>query len=135
MAAAKPVKAAPAPKPASAPKAPASPRSRPNPAQGRGEAESNGKAKKDVKKETKQAPKPAKPAPAAETVPLMSAFKPPFAMPSFAMPKAMMPLSLTEAGQGAADRQPQARGDGAGRMASSLDFAMRLSTVKTPMES
>ena len=54
-----------------------------------------------MKKDAKQAPKPAKPAPAAETVPLMSAFKPPFAMPSFAMPKAMMPLSLTEAGQGA----------------------------------
>jgi len=98
------------------------------------ESKSNGKSKKHVKKDAKKASKPAKSAPVAETVSLMSAFKPPFAVASFAMPKAMMPPSLAEAGQDALAVNRKLVEMTQANMQAGLDFAMRLATVKTPME-
>ncbi len=92
-----------------------------------------------MKKEARKATTSAKPAPAFETAPLMPAFKPPFAaasfvMPQAMMPQAMMPQSLAEAGQSALAVNRKLVEMTQANMRSSLDFAMRLSTVKTPME-
>jgi Phasin protein len=121
----KPVKAAPAPKAEvkTAPKTEVKAAPKPN-----------GKSKKDAKKDAKKASKPAKSRPAVETAPLMSAFKPPFAVPSFAMPKAMMPQSLAEAGQGALAVNRKLVEMAQANVRSGLDFAMRLAEAKTPME-
>jgi hypothetical protein len=129
--AAKPVKHAPAPKAVPAPKAAvkAAPK-----AAVKAAVKSNGKSKNDAKKEAKKASKPAKSAPAFEMAPLMSAFKPPFTVANFAMPKAMMPASLAEAGQGALAVNRKLVEMAQANMQASLDFAMRLATVKTPME-
>jgi hypothetical protein len=145
VAAAKPVKAAPAPKHAPAPKpapvtkAPAKPALKAVPkvepkVEAKVESKSNGKAKKDVKTEAKKASKSATPEAAFEMAPLMSAFKPPFAMPSFAIPQVMMPPSLAEAGQDALAVNRKLVEMTQANMRSGLDFAMRLATVKTPME-
>jgi hypothetical protein len=134
-AAAKPVKAAPAPRPVPAAKPAAKPALKSVPKlEAKIAAKPNGKAKKDVKKEAKKASKSAKPAPAFETVPLMSAFKPPFAVPSFAMPTAMMPQSLAEAGQGALAVNRKLVEMTQANVQAGLDFAMRLAAAKTPME-
>jgi hypothetical protein len=100
-------------------------------------SKSNGNSKKDAKKEAKKASKAAKAAPVAETVSLMSAFKPPFA--SFAMPKAMMPAamvpaSLAEAGKDALAVNRKLVEMTQANMQAGLDFAMRLAAAKTPME-
>jgi Phasin protein len=139
VAAAKPVKAAPAPKPAPAVKPAPKPAIKSAPKiEAKIAAKPNGKAKKDVKtdlkKEAKKASTSAKPEPAFEMAPLMSAFKPPFAVPSFPMPTAMMPQSLAEAGQGALAVNRKLVEMTQANMRSGLDFAMRLATVKTPME-
>jgi hypothetical protein len=135
VAAAKKVKAAPAPKPAPVTKAPAKPALKSVPKlEPKIEAKSNGKAKKDVKAEGKTASKSATPEAAFEMAPLMLAFKPPLAMPSFAMPQAMMPPSLAKAGQDALAVNRKLVEMTQANMRSGLDFAMRLATVKTPME-
>jgi hypothetical protein len=103
-------------------------------AEAKAASKSNGKSKRDVKKEAKKASKPAKAAPVAETVSLMSAFKPPFAVASFAMPKAMMPASLAEAGQDALAVNRKLVEMTQANMQAGLDFAMRLAAAKTPME-
>jgi len=102
-------------------------------------SKSNGKSKKDAKKEAKKASKPAKATSVAETVSLMSAFKPPFAVGSFAMPKAMMPAamvpaSLAEAGKDALAVNRKLVEMTQANVQAGLDFAMRLAAVKTPME-
>jgi len=103
-------------------------------AEAKSASKSNGKSKKDAKKDAKKASKPAKATPVAEMVSLMSAFKPPFAVASFAMPKAMMPASLAEAGQDALAVNRKLVEMTQANVQAGLDFAMRLATVKTPME-
>jgi hypothetical protein len=121
------VKAAPAPK--------AEVKVKPAPkAEAKSASKSNGKSKKDVKKVAKKASKPAKATPVAETVSLMSAFKPPFGVASFAMPKAMMPASLAEAGQDVLVVNRKLVEMTQANMQAGLDFAMRLAGAKTPME-
>jgi len=139
--AAKPVKAAPKPAPKAEVKvktavkaAPKSEAKAAPKAEAKSASKSNGKSKKDVKKDAKKASKPAKATPVAEMVSLMSAFKPPFAVASFAMPKAMMPASLAEAGQDALAVNRKLVEMTQANMQAGLDFAMRLATVKTPME-
>jgi hypothetical protein len=114
----------------------AAPKPAPKP-EAKAASKSNGKSKKDAKKEAKKASKAAKAAPVAETVSLMSAFKPPFA--SFAMPKAMMPAamvpaSLAEAGKDALAVNRKLVEMTQANMQAGLDFAMRLAAAKTPME-
>jgi len=139
--AAKPVKAAPKPAPKAEVKvktavkaAPKSEAKAAPKAEAKSASKSNGKSKKDVKKDAKKASKPAKATPVAEMVSLMSAFKPPFAVASFAMPKAMMPASLAEAGQDALAVNRKLVEMTQANVQAGLDFAMRLTTVKTPME-
>jgi hypothetical protein len=133
------VKAAPAPKAEvkvkTAPKTGTKAGPKPAPkAEAKSASKSNGKSKKDVKKVAKKASKPAKATPVAETVSLMSAFKPPFGVASFAMPKAMMPASLAEAGQDVLVVNRKLVEMTQANMQAGLDFAMRLAGAKTPME-
>jgi hypothetical protein len=128
--AAKPLKLV---KAAPAPKAEVKVKTAPK-AEAKSASKSNGKSKKDVKKVAKKASKPAKATPVAETVSLMSAFKPPFGVASFAMPKAMMPASLAEAGQDVLVVNRKLVEMTQANMQAGLDFAMRLAGAKTPME-
>jgi hypothetical protein len=125
------VKAAPAPK--AEVKVKTAPKPAPK-AEAKSASKSNGKSKKDAKKVAKKASKPAKATPVAETVSLMSAFKPPFGVASFAMPKAMMPASLAEAGQDVLVVNRKLVEMTQANMQAGLDFAMRLAGAKTPME-